>query len=322
MNGNMVDTVDISVVVPVRNEKKNLATIVETLVSDSPCPSRIVLVDAGSTDGTIRIERDLAGRHEVVCLIEAGGAWPGLARNLGVGATSTKWILFVDAGVEVDSGLVQNFIEAREKRPGIRMVIGSYSCMADTRWREAVIVATKPSRAECHGYRGRYDFMPCLIEREFFQELGGFRDWRAGEDLEFVSRATSEPEAVICSPGARVVWEMAPSRRAMAKKWVTYAFHNAENGTSWHRPVLLHNSLGAVLALLMFLGIGWWCVVAPILPHLLRTLVRYRRHCGNGDDEIEGGPLVFLQALVASVVVDAATLIGVMRWRFNRAMVQ
>jgi len=316
----MFDIVDISVVIPVRNEVNNLAVIVETLVGYSPCPARIVLVDAGSTDGTVDVERDLAGRHEIVHIVEAGDAWPGRARNLGVAATSTKWILFLDAGVEVGSNLVRNFGEAREQNPGARMIIGSFACMADTRWKEAVIVATKPARVECHGYRGRYDFIPCLIEREFFQELGGFKDWRAGEDLEFVTRAKSEPDAVICSPGGRVVWEMAPSRHAMVKKWVTYAFHNAENGTSWHRPVLLHNAVGAVLALLTFPGIGWWCAVALILPHLLRTVVRYRRHCG--DDEIEGGLLVFLQALIASAVVDVATIIGVMRWRFNRAMIQ
>ena len=106
----MLDIVDISVVIPVRNEVENLAAIVEILVGNSPCPARIVLGDGGSTDGTIGIERDLAGRHEIVHLVEAGDAWPGRARNLGVAATSTKWILLVDAGVEVDSHLVvQNF---------------------------------------------------------------------------------------------------------------------------------------------------------------------------------------------------------------------
>ena len=312
----------IAVVIPVRNEITTLPVLVAGLLNQTEPIDELVIVDGGSTDGTIGIERNLADRHEIVYIVEAGDAWPGRARNLGVAATSTKWILFVDAGCEVDSNLVRSFVEAREQSPGVRMVIGSYSCMADTRWKEAVIVATKPARVECHGYRGRYDFIPCLIQREFFQELGGFRDWRAGEDLEFVGRAKSEPGAVICSPGARVVWEMAPSRRAMVKKWVTYAFHNADNGTSWHRPVLLHNALGAVLALLMFPVIGWWCAVVPILPHLLRTFVRYRRHCGDGDDEIEGGLLVFLQALVASAVVDVATLIGVMRWWFNRAIIQ
>ena len=105
----MFDGADISVVVPVRNEKKNLSAVIEALVRDSPCPARIVLGDGGSTDGTIGIERDLAGRHEIVHLVEAGDAWPGRARNLGVAATSTKWILLVDAGVEVDSNLVQSF---------------------------------------------------------------------------------------------------------------------------------------------------------------------------------------------------------------------
>ena len=145
----------IAVVIPVRNEITTLPVLVAGLLNQTEPIDELVIVDGGSTDGTIGIERDLAGRHEIVHLVEAGDAWPGRARNLGVAATSTKWILLVDAGVEVDSNLVQNLGEALEQSPGARMIIGSYACLSTPRWRSAVIIVTKPPRSECDGHRGR-----------------------------------------------------------------------------------------------------------------------------------------------------------------------
>jgi glycosyltransferase involved in cell wall biosynthesis len=119
-----LDIVDISVIIPVWNEVENLAAIVEILVGNSPCPARIVLGDGGSAGDTIGIERDLPGRHEIVNLVETGDAWLGWARNLGIAASSTKWILLVDAGVHSDSSLVQESGEAFEPSSGARMIIG------------------------------------------------------------------------------------------------------------------------------------------------------------------------------------------------------
>ena len=162
--------------------------------------------------------------------------------------------------------------------------------------------------------------MPCLIERDFFRELGGFHDWRAGEDLDLVRRARSKADAVICTSNARIVWEMAPTRSAMIRKWVIYSFHNARNSTSWHRPVLGYAVLGLCLAVVAYPLVGWWAISAPLAPHLARTIVRYRRHCCGEDDEVRGGALVFFQALVASLVADFATLVGVLRWRVARGI--
>ena len=198
------------------------------------------------------------------------------------------------------------------------MIIGSYTCLSTPRWRSAVIIATKPPRSECDGRRGRYDFKPCLIERSFFRELGGFEDWRAAEDLEFVRRARSRADAVICTPNARIIWEMAPTRSAMIRKWLNYSFHNAGTGTSWHRPVLGYAVLSLSLTVASYPLVGWWAVTAPLAPHLARTIVRYRRHCCGEDDEVRGGALVFLQALAVSLLADFATLLGVLRWRVAR----
>ena len=306
--------VDTTIVIPLRDERATIATMVEVLTTDEPLATRILLVDAGSTDGTVQIAQDLARTHDLVDVIEVGAVWPGRARNIGVAASSTQWVLLLDAGVDVGRELVGSLITARDRQPHARMIIGSYACLSTPRWRSAVIIATKPPRSECDGHRGRYDFMPCLIERDFFCELGGFHDWRAGEDLDFVRRARSKANTVICTSNARIVWEMAPTRSAMIRKWLTYSFHNARNGTSWHRPVLGYAVLGLGLAAAAYPLVGWWALSAPLVPHLARTIVRYDLHCCGEDDEVRGGVLVFSQALAASLLADLATLVGVLRW--------
>ena len=312
--------VDTTIVIPLRDERATIATMVEVLTTDEPLATRILLVDAGSTDGTVQIAQDLARTHDLVDVIEVGAVWPGRARNIGVAASSTQWVLLLDAGVDVGPELVGSLITARDRQPHARMIIGSYACLSTPRWRSAVIIATKPPRSECDGHRGRYDFMPCLIERDFFCELGGFHDWRAGEDLDFVRRARSKANTVICTSNARIIWEMAPTRSAMIRKWVTYSFHNARNGTSWHRPVLGYAVLGLGLAAAAYPLVGWWALSALLVPHLARTIVRYHRHCCGEDDEVQGGALVFSQALAASLLADIATLVGVLRWRVVRGI--
>ena len=312
--------VDTTIVIPLRDERATIATMVEVLTTDEPLATRILLVDAGSTDGTVQIAQDLARTHDLVDVIEVGAVWPGRARNIGVAASSTQWVLLLDAGVDVGPELVGSPITARDRQPHARMIIGSYACLSTPRWRSAVIIATKPPRSECDGHRGRYDFMPCLIERDFFCELGGFHDWRAGEDLDFVRRARSKANTVICTSNARIIWEMAPTRSAMIRKWLTYSFHNARNGTSWHRPVLGYAVLGLGLAAAAYPLVGWWALSALLVPHLARTIVRYHRHCCGEDDEVQGGALVFSQALAASLLADIATLVGVLRWRVVRGI--
>ena len=312
--------VDTTIVIPMRDERATIATMVEVLTTDKPLATRILLVDAGSTDGTVQIAQDLARTHDLVDVIEVGAVWPGRARNIGVAASSTQWVLLLDAGVDVGPELVGSLITARDRQPHARMIIGSYACLSTPRWRSAVIIATKPPRSECDGHRGRYDFMPCLIERNFFHELGGFHDWRAGEDLDFVRRALSKANTVICTSNAKITWEMAPTRSAMIRKWLTYSFHNARNGTSWHRPVLGYAALGLGLAAAAYPLVGWWALSAPLAPHLARTIVRYHRHCCGEDDEVQGGALVFSQALAASLLADIATLVGVLRWRVVRGI--
>ena len=72
----MMDGVDITSVIPIRDEEATIATIVEVLTTDRPLATSILLVDAGPTDGTVQIARGLARIHDLVDVIEVGPVWP------------------------------------------------------------------------------------------------------------------------------------------------------------------------------------------------------------------------------------------------------
>lgn len=84
----------IAVVIPARNAGAFLAQALNSVFAQDVPPSEVVVVDDGSTDDTRTVARSY-GRG-VRCL-EAGGVGSARARNLGIAATRSPLIAFLDA---------------------------------------------------------------------------------------------------------------------------------------------------------------------------------------------------------------------------------
>jgi glycosyltransferase involved in cell wall biosynthesis len=92
----------VAVVVPVLDEAESLPALLADLAAQEPPVPEVVIVDAGSTDGTLELLR----AHDSVRLVEAPGATPGRGRNEGIGAVSVPVIVTLDAGSRVGPGFV------------------------------------------------------------------------------------------------------------------------------------------------------------------------------------------------------------------------
>ena len=94
----------VSVIVPARNEERNLRGLLSSLVQQSYPLYEVIVVDDDSTDGTADIMREFSSQG--VRLLQTSGppeGWTGKNRAcwLGAGASVYPWLLFVDADTQL-----------------------------------------------------------------------------------------------------------------------------------------------------------------------------------------------------------------------------
>jgi glycosyltransferase involved in cell wall biosynthesis len=122
----------VCVLVPARNEERNLRTCVESLIAQSEASFAldqdwtIVIVDDHSTDDTLKIARSLATEHAGVLVLKApelkrerhgftgknNALWSGAQDEL---AKDAQWLLFTDADTVHEAGSLHRAITEAER---------------------------------------------------------------------------------------------------------------------------------------------------------------------------------------------------------------
>lgn len=83
-----------SVVIPAHNAEAWLTQALDSVAAQTLPPSQVIVVDDGSTDGTLAI---LEAHPVVTHILHTDQLGPGGARNAGLAAASGDWVAFLDA---------------------------------------------------------------------------------------------------------------------------------------------------------------------------------------------------------------------------------
>jgi hypothetical protein len=115
----------ISIVVPVFNEARTVAEVIERLlVIDLPAPREILVVNDGSTDGTREVLNGIVERPELKIIHAAVNGGKGSAIRIGFARATGTIVAIQDADLELDpaqiADLVAPIIDGRS-----RVVYGS-----------------------------------------------------------------------------------------------------------------------------------------------------------------------------------------------------
>lgn len=99
-----------SVVVPVFNSSKHIASAVDGLIvqNNDRRPLEIILINDGSTDHSLEVCHQLAAQWDNIVVVDKPNGGVGSARNAGIGAAHGKYIAFLDS----DDTLLPETLEA------------------------------------------------------------------------------------------------------------------------------------------------------------------------------------------------------------------
>ncbi len=110
----LATAVPFSIIIPARNEERNIAPLLDSIARSSLQPDEVIVVDDGSTDRTAQIARSHGAR--VIASDDLPRGWTGKtwACHQGALAAATGTFLFLDADTRLETdGLEKIFAEYR-----------------------------------------------------------------------------------------------------------------------------------------------------------------------------------------------------------------
>jgi 4,4'-diaponeurosporenoate glycosyltransferase len=102
--GKPISSAPLSIIIPARNEEKNLPVLLRSLAAQTIRPAEIIVVDDASTDRTAEVAREFGARVVSSQPLPAGWRGKTWACQQGAQAATGEWLLFLDADTwfEVD----------------------------------------------------------------------------------------------------------------------------------------------------------------------------------------------------------------------------
>ena len=207
------------------NEQENIGQLLNDVLQQTSKPCEMVIIDAGSTDGTIdelekyRATFSAAGIELRVHIQPKAGIAQG--RNMAIDLAKAPIIAVTDAGCRIDPNWLKN-ICLPILRGEADFVGGFYLPVSHTPLQEAVACLTTAPRPSKH-------FMPSSRSVAFrkcvWQRAGKYPEWlQWGEDTLFNKNCFDTGARYVVAHNAIVHWEVRRTWQAIAKQYWRYAY--------------------------------------------------------------------------------------------------
>lgn len=187
----------ISVIIPTYNREKTILRSVESVLNQTYQNLEVLIVDDGSTDGTVELVAGIQDdRVQCIVLEENGGA--ANARNVGAEYATGEWIAFQDSDDCWRPEKLAKQLGYAERRPKYDLIYcGCKVYEKDGSWLMAPMQPWPPimegEMLKTLLQRNVISMPTVLVKREQFLQSGGFDvSYKALEDWEYMIRFSKE----------------------------------------------------------------------------------------------------------------------------------
>ena len=198
----------LSIIVPIYNGEKHLKKCIHSILAQSYTDFELILVDDGSTDGSLGICREYEAQDSRVVVFHKENAGLVAARKSGISVSRGEYIGFIDCDDFIDPNMYLDLMSAAE-RDGSDIVVGgiiidkngqtknAYNMLADGLYnREKIESVILPSMLAHSGFL-RFGVIPGVVVKVFRRGLLERAiervddEIRMGEDTAITSYAVS-----------------------------------------------------------------------------------------------------------------------------------
>jgi GT2 family glycosyltransferase len=284
----------VAVVVPCLDEHATIRACILSARRQEPPPARIVVVDNGSTDGSLAEAEALADH-----VVEDAGATIGRLRNVGALAAGACDILaFLDGDCTAEPGWLAAALGALKDGDvvGARTEAPSGGSWVACRWAQV-----EARLARTASYVGSANM---AVRRDVFERVGGFDEsLGTSEDVDLCERIVAAGGRVVLVPLMRVVHHGAPANlKAFARRQL---WHASVPSWWWKASPRARALVAATLAwdglgvAALFAGVvlaSWWAAAGWTLTTLVAVLL-LGALVGSGRHAPADGALLALWAV-------------------------
>lgn len=292
-----------SLIMTMFNEEGNMGALLGDIATQTLVPDEVVLVDGGSTDGTVEaIESQREALAAVGCELRVEvvpGANVPHGRNLAIAAAKHECICVTDAGCRIEPQWCERI--TAPIREGRADFVGGFFRPAHRNRFQKVLGALTVADSPPPG------FLPSsrsiAFTKTIWTQVGEYPEWlRWGEDTLFNELCIEAGARYVIVPDAIVRWEVRPTLRAAMRQFNRYA---CGDGLRRHFSRSHVANLGSIVASLA-LGIALhplWLLLFPV--YVLLLTIRAMRKLDAADF-----PLAYATAFLIRLARAAGFLEG------------
>lgn len=230
----------LSVICPVCNAQAYLRRCLDTLAEQTVRDMEIICVDDGSTDGSVQILEEYAGRDPRMRVVTQENRGQGAARNRGVTIAKGEYIYFMDADDElaVPDALKRLLVEVERERLDVLFFDAETRCDDGVEFKNIV---------KKEDYVRLHDYSAVFAGSELFARFLKNREYSVSPCLAIYRRGFLE-EKKIRFPSERIFYEdnifmtrvLLAAQRVSHRPWRLYLRKVHAGSTVTSNPTMRH----------------------------------------------------------------------------------
>lgn len=312
---------DISLVIPIKNESDSIIQLLESISKQTFQPKEIILVDGGSTDNTVELIRKATKDNHRIKLLTVSQATPGKGRNIGIEKAESQWVALTDAGICLDKDWLKNLAIAADSSNCPDIVYGNFSPIISSNFEKCAAISYVPALRE-NSVRSN-SVASMLLKKKVWEQVEGFPDLRAAEDLMFMEKAQKLGFIADQATNAQVFWQLRPNLTSTFQKFTLYSKHNVLAGRAWdwHYGIVKQYLVVLPFLFLAIFHTPYWGL-GVLLWLMARTGKRIFSHRYEFGITTLLNPVTFIGVMILIITIDTATFRGWLQAYFNRSTLE